>query len=70
MKTAWWRKLHNEELHNLYSTPSVIRMVKSMRMKWEGHLALRRRRRRILQVIGGKTRRKGITRKTKTYVGE
>jgi hypothetical protein len=30
------RKLHNEELHNLYSSPSTIRMIKSRRMKWEG----------------------------------
>jgi hypothetical protein len=33
------RKLHNEELHNLYSSPSIIRMVKSRRMKWSGHEA-------------------------------
>jgi hypothetical protein len=48
MKAEWRKKLHNEELHNLYSTPSVIRMVKSMRMRWEGHVALRRRIKRIL----------------------
>jgi hypothetical protein len=34
-----WRKLHNEELHNLYSSPNIIRMIKSMRMRWAGHLA-------------------------------
>jgi hypothetical protein len=34
-----WRKLHNEELHNLYSSPSIIRMIKSRRMKWAGHVA-------------------------------
>jgi hypothetical protein len=34
-----WRKLHNEELHNLYSSPSVIRMIKSKRMRWAGHVA-------------------------------
>jgi hypothetical protein len=34
-----WRKLHNEELHNLYSSPSKIRMMKSRRMRWEGHIA-------------------------------
>jgi hypothetical protein len=32
--TGDWRKLHNEELHNSYSSPSVIRMTKSRRMKW------------------------------------
>jgi hypothetical protein len=34
-----WRKLHNEELHNLHSSPSVIRMIKSRRMRWAGHVA-------------------------------
>jgi hypothetical protein len=34
-----WKKLHNEELHNLYSSPNIIRMVKSMRMRWAGHVA-------------------------------
>jgi hypothetical protein len=33
------RKLHNEELHNLYSSPSIIRMIKSRRMKWAEHIA-------------------------------
>jgi hypothetical protein len=37
--TGGWRKLHNEELHNLYSSPSVIRMIKSRRMMWAGHVA-------------------------------
>jgi acyl-coenzyme A synthetase/AMP-(fatty) acid ligase len=36
--TGYWRKLHNEELHNLYSSPSVIRMIKSRRMRWVGHV--------------------------------
>jgi hypothetical protein len=34
-----WRKLHNEELHNLYSSPNIIRMIKSRRMRWTGHVA-------------------------------
>jgi hypothetical protein len=34
-----WRKLHNEGLHNLYSSPSIIRMIKSRRMRWAGHVA-------------------------------
>jgi hypothetical protein len=37
--TEGWRKLHNEELHNFYSSPDVIRMIKSRRMKWAGHVA-------------------------------
>jgi hypothetical protein len=35
--TGGWRKLHNEELHNLYSSPSIIRMIKSRRMRWAGY---------------------------------
>jgi hypothetical protein len=37
-ETGDWRKLHNE-LHNLYSSPSIIRMIKSKRMRWAGHIA-------------------------------
>jgi hypothetical protein len=37
--TGGCRKLHNEELHNLYSSPSIIRMIKSRRMRWAGHVA-------------------------------
>jgi hypothetical protein len=37
--TGEWRKLHNEELRDLYSSPSIIRMIKSRRMKWMGHVA-------------------------------
>jgi hypothetical protein len=41
--TGDWRKLHNEELHNFYSLPSIIRMTKSRRMIWAGHVAQMRR---------------------------
>jgi hypothetical protein len=34
-----WRKLHNEELHNVYSSPNIIRTIKSRRMRWAGHVA-------------------------------
>jgi hypothetical protein len=37
--TGDWRKLRNEEHHNLYSSSSVIRMIKSRRMRWAGHVA-------------------------------
>jgi hypothetical protein len=33
-----WRKLHNEEVHNLYSSPNIIIMIRSRRMKWTGHV--------------------------------
>jgi hypothetical protein len=34
-----WRKLHDEELHNLYGSPSIIRVIKSMMIRWAGHVA-------------------------------
>jgi hypothetical protein len=37
--TGEWGKLHNEKLHDLYSSPSVIRIIKSRRMRWAGHVA-------------------------------
>jgi hypothetical protein len=37
--TGEWRKLHNDEFHNLYSSPSVIRKIKLRRMRWLGHVA-------------------------------
>jgi hypothetical protein len=37
--TGGWRKRHNEELHGLYSSPSIIRMIKARRMRWAGHVA-------------------------------
>ena len=37
--TGEWRKLHNEELNHLYSLPNIVRMVKSRRMRWAGHVA-------------------------------
>jgi hypothetical protein len=37
--TGEWRKLHNGELHNLYSSPNILRQKKSRRMRWAGHVA-------------------------------
>jgi hypothetical protein len=46
--TGEWRKFHNEELRDLYSSPSIIRIIMSRRMRWAGHVAqMGRRRTRI-----------------------
>jgi hypothetical protein len=37
--TREWGKLHNKELHDLYSSPSIIRIIKSRKMRWSGHVA-------------------------------
>jgi hypothetical protein len=37
--TGEWRKLHNKELHDLYSSPNIVRVIKSRRMRWAGHVA-------------------------------
>jgi hypothetical protein len=42
--TGEWRKLHNKELHDLYSSPSRIRITKSRKMRWAGHIARMERR--------------------------
>jgi hypothetical protein len=52
--TGEWRKLHNEELHNLYSYPDIIRQVKSRRMRWAGHVARMVVERKVYKVLVGK----------------
>jgi hypothetical protein len=53
-------KLHNEELHNLYSSPDIIRQVKSRRMRWAGHVTHGRGEESV-QGFRGKARRKETT---------
>jgi hypothetical protein len=61
-----WRKLHNEELHNLYCSPSIIIIIKSRRMRWAGHVARMGEKRYAYWNFGGKAGRKETTRKTYT----
>jgi hypothetical protein len=49
-----WRKLHNDELHNLYSSPNIVRVIKSKRMRWEGHGARMGEGRGAYMVLVGK----------------
>jgi hypothetical protein len=49
-----WRKLHNEDFHNLYSSPSIIRMIKPRRMRRAGHVARMGTRRNAYRILVGK----------------
>ena len=52
--TGEWRKLHNEELKGLYSSPNVVRVIKSRRMRWAGHVARMGEGRGVYRVLVGK----------------
>jgi hypothetical protein len=52
--TGGWRKLHNGELHDLYSSSSIIRIIKSRRMIWAGHLARMGKKRNVYKLLVGK----------------
>jgi hypothetical protein len=49
--TGEWRKLHNDELHNLYSSPDIFRQIKSRRMRWLEHVAHMREERKVYEVL-------------------
>jgi hypothetical protein len=57
--TGVWRKLHNEEIHNLYSSPSIIRIIMSRRMKWAEHVARMGEKRNVYRLLVGKPEGKG-----------
>jgi hypothetical protein len=52
--TGGWRKLHNEELHGLYSSPSIVRVIKARRMIWAGHVARMEEVRGINNILVGR----------------
>jgi hypothetical protein len=52
--TGGWRKLHNKELRDLYSSPSIIRIIKSRRMRWVGHVERMEGRRNAYRLLVGK----------------
>jgi hypothetical protein len=52
--TGEWKELHNEELHHLYSSPSIIRIMKARRMRWAGHVARMGEKRNAYRLLVGK----------------
>jgi hypothetical protein len=50
--TGEWRKLHNEELHDLYSSPGIIRIIKKRRMRWAGHVTRMGEKRNAYRLFG------------------
>jgi hypothetical protein len=52
--TGGWRKLHNEELRNFYSSPRIIRIIESRRMRWAGHVARMGEKRTAYRIVVGK----------------
>jgi hypothetical protein len=46
-----WRRLHNEELHNLYSSPNIVKAIKSRRMRWVGYIACMRDMRNVYKIL-------------------
>jgi len=52
--TGKWRRLHNEELNDLYSLPNIVRVIKSRRMRWAGHVARMDEERAVYTVLVGK----------------
>jgi hypothetical protein len=53
--TGEWRKLHNEELNNLYCSPNIVRVIKLRRMRWTRHVARMGERRGVYRILVGKT---------------
>jgi len=62
--TAEWRKLHNEELNDLYSSPNIVRVIKSRILRWAGHVACTGKRRGAYRDLVGKSEGK-----TQAYKG-
>jgi len=68
--TGEWRNFHNEELNDLYTSPNIVRVIKSRRMRWAGHVARMGGQRRVYRVLVGKPEgRKPLGRPRRRWVG-
>ena len=55
-----WRRLHNEELHSLYRSPNIVRVIKSRRLRWAGHVARMEESRSAFKILTGKPTEKRL----------
>jgi hypothetical protein len=65
-ETGEWRRLHNEELNDLYSSPNIIRVIKSRRMRWARHVARMGEKRGAYRILVGRPKGKATTWETQT----
>jgi hypothetical protein len=63
--TGEWRKLHNEELQDLYSSPSIIRIMKARRMRWAGHVARMGEKMKSYTLLVGKPEERRLLRRSR-----
>jgi hypothetical protein len=64
--TGEWRKLHNDGLHNLYTSPNIIRQIKSRRMKWAEHVASMGEESKMYKILMGKPQGKRSLRRRRS----
>jgi len=68
--TGEWRRLHNEELNDLYSSPNIVWVIKLRRMRWAGHVAHMGKERRVYRILAGKPEgRRPLGRPKRRWVG-